>query len=61
MDTFMFHQFGPYSIKSRRNHFQYYDEGVVTTERALKENDKRGIINMLEGISLSEKKQNVSN
>ena len=57
----MFHQFGPYSIESRRNHFQYYDEGIVTTERALKENDKRGIINMLEGISLSEKKQNVSN
>jgi lipopolysaccharide biosynthesis glycosyltransferase len=57
MDTFMFHQFGPYSYESRRNHFQYFDQGIVTTQRALKENEKPGIINMLEGMSHEEKKK----
>lgn len=61
MDTFMFHQFGPYSHKTRTNHFQYYKEGIVTTERELKENQTHGIINMLEGMTLEEKKNNVSN
>jgi hypothetical protein len=60
MDTFMFHQFGPYSYEPRTNHFQYYKEGVVTTQRELKENQKPGIINMLEGMSLEEKSSNVS-
>ena len=56
----MFHQFGPYSSKERANHFQYYKEGIVTTKRELKENEKPGIINMLEGMTLEEKKDNVS-
>jgi|TARA_B100000035_G_C21030620_1_gene568251 hypothetical protein len=60
MDTFMFHQFGPYSYEPRTNHFQYYKEGIVTTQRELKENQKPGIINMLEGMSLEEKSSNVS-
>jgi hypothetical protein len=58
MDTFMFHNFGPYSEKSRKNHFNYYDEGIVTSQRVLNDN-KPGIINMLEGLSAEEKK-NVS-
>ena len=57
MDTFMFHQFGPYSYGNRRNNFQYFDEGIVTTQRVLKENDKPGIINMLEGLSHEEKQK----
>lgn len=57
MDTFMFHQFGPYSYGKRKNHFQYFKEGIVTTQRALKENENPGIINMLEGLSHEEKQK----
>ena len=55
MDTFMFHNFGPYSNNGRKNHWQYYDKGIVTTERALQKNEKEGIIHMLEGLSTEEK------
>mgnify|MGYP001046166542 FL=1 len=57
MDTFMFHQFGPYSYGSRKNHFQYYNQGIVTTQKVLKEYEKPGIIHMLEGLSHEEKKK----
>lgn len=57
MDTFMFHQFGPYSYGSRRNHFQYYEQGIVTTQKVLKEYEKPGIVHMLEGLSHEEKKK----
>lgn len=57
MDTFMFHQFGPYSYGKRKNHFQYFKEGIVTTQRAIKENEKPGIIHMLEGLSHEEKQK----
>lgn len=59
MDTFMFHQFGPLSPAKRRDHFNYYKEGIVTSQRALNDEDKPGIINMLEGLSLEEKNNNV--
>lgn len=55
MDTFMFHNFGPYSNSDRKDHWQYYDRGIVTTERALQKNEKEGIIHMLEGLSTEEK------
>ena len=58
IDTFMFHNFGPYSNTSRKNHFNYYKEGIVTSQRVLGDN-KPGIINMLEGLS-QEEKNNVS-
>lgn len=60
MDTFMFHQFGPYSHETRRNHFQHYKQGIVTTKRELDSGENPGIINMLEGMSLEEKNINVS-
>lgn len=55
MDTFMFHNFGPYSNSDRKDHWQYYDRGIVTTERALQKDEKEGIIHMLEGLSTEEK------
>lgn len=55
MDTFMFHNFGPYSNGDRKDHWQYYDRGIVTTERALQKDEKEGIIHMLEGLSTEEK------
>lgn len=67
MDTFMFHNFGPYSPGEesesedgiRKDHFQYYPEGVVTSQRALRENESPGIIHMLEGLTTEEKLQYV--
>jgi hypothetical protein len=73
MDTFMFHQFGPYSNKGRNKHYSYFPEGLITSERVLTNNDlwteynekdtsqKRGIIHMFEGMTKEEKKNNVSN
>jgi hypothetical protein len=62
MDTFMFHNFGPFSPPSneafeheRKNHFQYYDKGIITSERVAETNDKPGIIHMLEGLTSQEK------
>ena len=55
MDTFMFHNFGPYSNGGRKDHWQYYDRGIVTTERAMEKDEKEGIIHMLEGLSTEEK------
>ena len=67
MDTFMFHNFGPYSpgaeVESvdgaRKDHFQYYKKGIVTSERVLKSDEDRGIIHMLEGLTSEEKTQYV--
>jgi len=59
MDTFMFHNFGPHSNLERRNHFNYFDEGIVTSQRVLNNNNP-GIVNMLEGLSVEEKNKYVS-
>lgn len=58
MDTFMFHQFGPHSYVKRKDHFQYFKENIVTTQREL-DGKNPGIINMLEGMTLEEKNKNV--
>ena len=62
MDTFMFHNFGPFSPSSddefygeRKNQFQYYNKGIITSERVMQTNDKPGIIHMLEGLTAEEK------
>ena len=63
MDTFMFHNFGPYSPGEeakaedgvRKDHFQYYKKGIVTSERVMEPGDKQGIIHMLEGLTNEEK------
>jgi hypothetical protein len=55
MDTFMFHNFGPHSYGDRQDHFQYYNKGIVTSERIMKENDQPGVIHMLEGLTAEEK------
>jgi hypothetical protein len=63
MDTFMFHNFGPYSPGAeaedidgvRKDHFQYYKKGIVTSERVMEPGDKQGIIHMLEGLTNEEK------
>ena len=62
MDTFMFHQFGPYSFGHRKTHFNYYEQGKVTSQRVIGDNDfwkdydePQGIINMLEGLTSAEK------
>jgi hypothetical protein len=60
MDTFMFHNFGPRfedKCPDRKEHFQFYDKGVVTSERVLTDTDKHGIIHMLEGLTIKEKSQ----
>ena len=71
MDTFMFHNFGPYSnnnpnqydsdtiSRNRRDHFQYFDKGIVTSQRVLKEDEQPGIIHMLEGLTTEEKNKYV--
>lgn len=60
MDTFMFHNFGPYSNKDRRNHFNYYDENIITSQRINPiETAETGIIHMLEGMSEEEKSKYV--
>ena len=59
----MVHNFGPYSpgeeAKSedgvRKDHFQYYKKGIVTSERVMEPGDKQGIIHMLEGLTNEEK------
>lgn len=61
MDTFMFHNFGPYGAEKyhRKDHFQYFPEGIVTSERVLEDNESPGIIHMLEGLTTEEKQQYV--
>ena len=67
MDTFMFHNFGPYSpgveVESndgvRKDHFEYYKKGIVTSERVMKPGEERGVIHMLEGLTSKEKLQYV--
>ena len=49
MDTFLFHQFGPYG----KDHFNYYESGIITSHRI--SSKKRGIVHMLEGLSTEEK------
>jgi len=68
MDTFMFHQFGPYSHDGRDKHYAYFPEGIVTSERVISNShfwinynekdttQKKGIIHMLEGLTKEEKK-----
>ena len=46
MDTFLFHQFGS------KDHFNYFEEGIVTSHRISK---NKGIVHMLEGLSTEEK------
>jgi hypothetical protein len=46
MDTFLFHQFGS------KDHFNYFEEGIVTSQRISK---NKGIVHMLEGLSTEEK------
>jgi len=55
----MFHNFGPHSNLERRNHFNYFDESIVTSQRVLNNNNP-GIVNMLEGLSVEEKNKYVS-
>jgi hypothetical protein len=52
MDTFMYHQFGPFTPSNRQNHFTHFDDGIVTTERASK---TTGIVHMFEGMPHQEK------
>ena len=57
----MFHNFGPYGAEKyhRKDHFQYFPEGIVTSERVLEDNESPGIIHMLEGLTTEEKQQYV--
>ncbi len=60
MDTFMFHNFGPCNSSKNKNHFQYFDEGIITSERINSiEDGEAGIIHMLEGLSNEEKSKYV--
>lgn len=53
-DNFMFHLFGPYALdENRRNHFQHFPQGIITTEEYPEYG--RGIIHMLNGLSIEEK------
>jgi len=55
IDNFLWHQFGPYSHPDRRDHFEFFPEGFVTTQRELKGNP--GHIHLFEGIPHAEKLQ----
>ena len=46
IDTFMFHCFGPHST---RDHFKYFDEGIITSHRLVGDSNP-GIIHSYEGI-----------
>ena len=65
IDTFMFHHFGPYT--PRKDHFNYFREGVITTHRIhgyplYPDYDyEPPIIHILEGLTSEEKKNYVSN
>ena len=48
IDTFMFHAFGPYCTKPRADHFNYFDDGIITSERL--HGEATGIIHSYEGI-----------
>lgn len=54
-DNLMFHTFGPWThSEERRNHFDVYPQGMVTSEK-YSDPDDRGIIHSLEGLSIKEK------
>jgi hypothetical protein len=59
MDTFMFHRFGPYIYgRRRKNHFNYFPEGMITSER-VSEPHPWTKIHTLEGLSHNEKQNHI--
>lgn len=55
-DNLLFHLFGPNTLNTdRRNHFQHYPKGIVTSEEF--PSYGRGLVHMLNGLSMQEKNQ----
>ena len=53
-DNFMMHLFGPWAYaEEKRNHFQHFEQGIITTEEYPEFG--RGIVHMLNGLNIEEK------
>lgn len=64
MDTFMFHQFGPYSTGEGVYHYLHFPENLITTERERPSSEfttQTPVITMLEGLSRDEKSRILRN